>query len=66
MTELSAWLILFALISGVMLLMYGPSRSDIWHAIELWAGDNRRAARKREQRRAQRSSTSVQVRREYD
>ena len=56
MSEMTAWLILFALIVGVMLLVYGPSRSELWGAVEQWGGDNRRAALKREERRARRKA----------
>lgn len=61
MSDIAAWIIFAGLIAGLLCLMYGPRRSDIWHAIELWGADNRRAALKRERRRARRKGAEAAV-----
>ena len=66
MSDLTAWCIFAALISGLLLLIYGPSRSELWRAVELWGSDNYRAARKREQRRAQRKAIAERQPVAYD
>lgn len=66
MSDFCFWSIFAALVTGLLLLLYGPSRSELWGAVETWGGDNRRAALKRERRRAQRKALAERQPEAYD